>query len=78
MNKTTRTSRATSNTNNLNYNADTQQWSEAISSEEEYIGMRKGGRKSNVENTNKEVKGESSEEEEIKYLSIAEKVTLIL
>ena len=28
--------------------------------------MREGGKKINVENTNKEVKGKSSEEEEIK------------
>ena len=33
------------------------QWSEAISIEEEDIGMRKCRRKSNVENTNEEVKG---------------------
>ena len=36
-------------------------WSESISIEEEYIGIFKGRRKGNVENTNKEVKGKSSE-----------------
>ena len=66
MNKTTRTSRATSNTYNSNFNADTPRWSEARSSEEEDIGILKGERKSNVENTNKYVNGKSSEEEDIK------------
>ena len=45
---------------------DTSRWSEASSTEEEYIGMRKGRRKNNVDNKNKEVKGKVSEEEEIK------------
>ena len=40
--------------------------SEASNSEEEDIGMRKGSKKSNVENTNKEVKWKSREEEDIK------------
>ena len=62
MNKTTRKSRATSNIYNSNFNADTTQWSEASSSEEEDIGMRKGRRKSNVKNKNEDVKGKSSEE----------------
>ena len=47
MNKKTRTSRATSNTYSSNFNADTPQWSEASSSEEEDIGMRKGKRNFN-------------------------------
>ena len=66
MNKTTRTSRAESNTYNSNFNADTPLWSEASISEDKDIGMRKGRRKSNVDNTNEEMKGRSSEEEEIK------------
>ena len=40
--------------------------SEASSGEEEDIGMRKGRRKSDFENTNKELNGSSIEEEEIK------------
>ena len=66
MNKTTRISQATSNTNNSNFNADTPLWSEASSGEEEDIGMRKDRRKSNVVNTNEEVGGKISEEEDIK------------
>ena len=66
VNTTTQTSRATSNTYNSNFNADTPLWSESISSEEEGIGMRKDRRKINVENTKEEVKGKMSEEEEIK------------
>ena len=60
-----------SNIYNSSFNADTSIWIEARGSEEEGIGMRKGRRKSNAENTNEEVKGKSSEEEEIKYLSVA-------
>ena len=41
--------------------------SEASSSEEEDIGMRKGRRKRYFDNTNKELNGSSIEEEEIKY-----------
>ena len=48
MNKTTQTSQTTSNTYNSDFNADTPLWSEASSSEEEGIGMRKGRIKSNV------------------------------
>ena len=65
MNKTIET-QATSNTSNSNFNAEIPQCGEASSSEKEDIGMRKGRRKSNVENTNEEVKGKISEEEEIK------------
>ena len=72
MNKTTQISRATSNTYNSNSNADTPLCSEASSSEEEDIGMRKGSGKSNFVNTNEEVKGEISEKEDNKYLSVAE------
>ena len=66
VNKTTQTSQTTSNTYNSYFNADTTLWNEASSSEEEYIVMRKGRRKGNVENTNKDVKVKNSEEEEIK------------
>ena len=52
MNKTTWTCRATSNTHNSNFNADTSLWSEARSREEEDTGIRKGRRKSNFENKN--------------------------
>ena len=48
MNKTTRTSQATSNTYNSNFNADTPRWSKSGSSEEDGIGIRKGRRKINV------------------------------
>ena len=47
-------------------NAKTGSFSEASSSEEENIGMRKGRRKSDFENTNKELNGSSIEEEDIK------------
>ena len=66
MNKTTRASRATSNTSNSNFNANIPQWSEARSSEDEEIGMRKCMKKRNVEIINDEVKGISSEVEDIK------------
>ena len=62
MNKTTQTSRATSNTYNSIFNANIPQWSEVISIEEEGIGMRKFTRKSNAEIVNEEVKGSSSED----------------
>ena len=51
-NNTTQTSQATSNTSNLYLNADITQWIEARINKEGDIGMRKGRRKSNVENTN--------------------------
>ena len=66
MNKTTRTIRATRNTFNSNFNAVIPQWIESSNSEEEDIGIRKGKRKNNVENTNKEVKVKNSEVEQIK------------
>ena len=78
LNNTTRTSQAISNTYNSNFNADTPLCSEASSSEEEDIGMRKGMRKGHFENTNKEVKGKIIEKEEIKNLSVAGKVKLKL
>ena len=74
MNKTTRTSRATRNTSNSNFNADIPQLSEASNSEVEDIVMRNGRRKINVENTNKEVKGKNSEEEDIKILKCSRKI----
>ena len=49
LNKKTGTSRATSNTSNSNFNDNIPQCSEAISSEEEEIGMRKCRGKINVE-----------------------------
>ena len=61
MNKTTQTIKTTSNTYNYDFNADTSLWGEASSNKEEDIVMRKGRRKSNVENKNEEVKGKSSE-----------------
>ena len=47
-------------------NAKTGSCIEASSSEEEDIGMRKGRRKSDFDNTNKEWNGSIIEEEEIK------------
>ena len=47
-------------------NAKTGSCIEASSSEEEDIGMRKGRRKSDFENTNEELNGKSIEEEDIK------------
>ena len=78
MNKTTRTNRVTSKTSNPNFNTDIPQWSEASSSEEENIGMRKCRRKSNVEIKNEEVKGSSTEVKEIIMRKCNIKVTLIL
>ena len=66
MNNTTRTSQTKSDTYNSDFNVNTPIWSEASSSKEEDIGMRKGRRKSDSENTNEELKGSSSEEKEIK------------
>ena len=60
MIKTTQTSQETSNTTNSNVNANIPQLDEASRSEEENIEMRKGMRKIDFENTNKEVKGISS------------------
>ena len=47
-------------------NAKTGSCSEEISSEEEYIAMRKGRGESGFENKNEELNGSSSEEEDIK------------
>ena len=66
MNKITRTSQATSNTSNSNFNDNIPQLSESISSEDEDIVMSKCRRKINVEIINVEVKVSSSEAEEIK------------
>ena len=63
MNKITRTSQAISNTYNSNFNADIKQWSEAVSIEEEGIGIRKCRIKINVEVANGEVKVSSGEVE---------------
>ena len=49
-------------------NADIPQWNKDSICGEEEIEMRKGRRKSNVENINKGLKGKSSEEEKIKVL----------
>ena len=74
MNKTIQTSRATSNTSNSNFNANIPQWSEASSSEDEDIGIRKFRRNSNVEIINGEVKKISSEAEEIKIRNCSRKI----
>ena len=66
MNKTTRTSRATSITSNSSFNVDIPQWSEASTSEDEDTVIRNCRRKSNVDIINEEVKRSSSEVEEIK------------
>ena len=50
---------------NIFLNVKTGSYSEASSSEEEDVGMRKGRRKSDFENTNEELNGSTSEEEEI-------------
>ena len=74
MNKTRRNSRGTSNTSNLSFDVHIPKWGEAISSKEEYIGMRKCRRKSNVEIKNEELKVKNSEVEEIKILKCIRKV----
>ena len=66
MNETNQKSRARSYTHKSNLNAKTGSCSEASSSEEKDIGMHKGRRKSDFENTNEELIGKSIEEEEIK------------
>ena len=78
MNETTRTSPESSNHYNSNFNAYIPQWNEEITSEEEDILMRKCRRKSSVDIINEEVKGSSSVAEEIKYVSVGEKFTLVL
>ena len=65
VNETNQTSRERSYTYKSNLNAKTGSCSEASSSEEEDIGMCKGRRKSDFDNTNKEINESSSEEEEI-------------
>ena len=66
MNKTNQTSRARCYTYKSNFNIKTGSCSEASSSEQEDIGIRKGMTKSYLGNTNKELNGSSIEEEEIK------------
>ena len=66
VDETNQTSIAKSYSYKRNFNAKTDSCSEASSSEEEDIGIRKSRRKSDFENTNKELNGSSSEEEEIK------------
>ena len=66
MNETNQTSRERSYTYKSNLNGKTGGCSEARSIEDEDIGMRKGRRKSDFENTNKELNGSSIWEEEIK------------
>ena len=66
VNKTTRTSRATSNTYTRDFNAYIPHCSGSSSGEEEDIGMCKCRRKINAENKNVDVKGKRSEVEEIK------------
>ena len=61
-----KTSRAKSYTFKSNLNAKTGSCSEASSSEEEDIGICKGSRKRDFDNTNKELNGSSIEEDEIK------------
>ena len=61
VNETNQTSRARSYTYKSNLNSKTGSCSEASSSEEEDSGMRKGRRKSDFENTNKELNGSISE-----------------
>ena len=78
MNKITQTSRSTSNTSNSKFNADITQWIEEGINEEKEIGILKCRRESNFENTDEEVKETISEENRLKYLSVAEKVTLKL
>ena len=60
VNETNQKSRARSYTYKSDLNAKTGSCSEASSSEEEDIGMRKGRRKSDFENTNKKLNGSST------------------
>ena len=66
VNKTNQKSWATSNTYNSNFNANISQWGEKSSSEEVDIRMHKCRGVINVEITSEEVRGKSSEVEEIK------------
>ena len=61
MNEKNKKSRARIYSYKSNLNAKTGSCSEASSSEEEYIGMRKGRINSDLENTNEESNGKSSE-----------------
>ena len=74
MDETNQTSRSRSYTYKSNFNAKTGSCSKASSSEEEDIGMRKGRRKSDFDNTNEESNGKSIEEEEIKSPKCGRKV----
>ena len=73
MNKTNQTSRARSYTYKSNLNAKTGSCIEASSNEEEDNGMPKGQRKSDFDDTNKELNGSSIEEEEIKSINCGRK-----
>ena len=74
VNKTTWATQSTSNTSNSNFNANIPQWREAISIEEEDIGIRKCRRKINVGIINEEVKGSSSELKDIKICKCSRKI----
>ena len=65
VNKTTQNIQATSNASNPDINTDITRWIEESSSEEEYI---KCSRKSHVGTVNEEIKGRSSEQEDIGIL----------
>ena len=78
VNKATRTSRGTSNTSNSNFNSGIPQCSDVSSSEEEDIEMDKGRRKVMLRIQTKKLKGKVVKRNIIKYLSVAEKVTLKL
>ena len=73
VNKKNWTSRSTSNTSNSNFNVTIPQWSEAISIEEEDVGICKCRRKFNVDIIHEEVKGISSKMEEIKLRKCSRK-----
>ena len=66
MDATNQTGRAISYSYKSNLNAKIGSFSEASSSEEEYVGMRKSRRKGDFEDKKKESNGKSIEEEEIK------------
>ena len=73
MNKTTQTSRATSNTPYSKFNANIPQWSEASMSEEEYIGMCNCRKQVNAEIKNEKLQGKNSEAEDIRILKCSRK-----
>ena len=66
VDETNQTSWARSYSSKSNLNAKTGSCSEASSSEEEDVGIRRSRRNSDFENTNEESNGKSIEEEEIK------------